>query len=393
MGYRFMALVYYPVQYMKRWQRPGAAVIQRKWMKGTALVAVGLLAACGRVAEAPSPPRAVVVEAPTYLASALGEHFPGSVHARVEADLSFRVPGKIAERRVESGARVKPGTVLAVLDARDAQLNLDAAKAAASAAEADLWLAQEEERRYRDLKAQGHVGQSLLDARINASRLAEARVEQARSQFDLARNQSQYTELKADRAGVVIAVLAEAGNVVSAGQPVVRVAEDGEREVHIVIPEGRLDVLRKAEKIVVALWSQPDRHYEGRVREINPQADPRTRTHDARITIVTPDDAVQLGGSATVATAAIGDPQTFRLPSTAVGAIGQDRPAVWRIERDEAGGAVANPVEVSVLRYLNDAVVVTGPLSPEDRLISAGVHLLHPGMAVAPIERTAKAAL
>jgi multidrug efflux system membrane fusion protein len=352
-----------------------------------------LLAACGReAAEAPGP-RPVVVEAPAYLASALGEHFPGAVHARVEADLSFRVPGKIAARKIETGARVERGTVLAVLDPQDARLNLDAAQATVAAAEANLWLAQEEERRHRDLREKGYVGQSAVDARINAAKLAAARLDQARSQLDLARNQSQYTELKAERAGVVIAVLAEAGNVVSAGQPVVRVAEDGEREVRIVIPEGRLDVLRKAEKIVVALWSQPDRHYEGRVREINPQADPRTRTHDARITIVDADEGVQLGGSATVATAALGDGQTFRLPATALGTSGQERPAVWRVERDDAGRDVARPVNVEVLQFLHDAVVVTGPLSPEDRLISAGVHLLVPDMPVAPIERTAKAAL
>lgn len=136
-----------------------------------AMVMAIVLAACADVPPPPAAPRPVVVESPRGL-GALGDSYPGSVHARVEVDLSFRVPGKIAQRKVELGSRVTSGAVLAMLDPLDARLNLDAAKASTAAAEADLWLAQEEQKRFTDLKARGFIGQSALDARTSTTKLA-----------------------------------------------------------------------------------------------------------------------------------------------------------------------------------------------------------------------------
>jgi multidrug efflux system membrane fusion protein len=359
-----------------------------------ALLVASLVAGCSRDAAPVNAPRPVVVESPQPLGGAAGvEMFPGSVHARIEADLSFRVPGKIAERKVDMGARVARGTVLAVLDPEDAQLNLDAARAALKAAEADAWLAQEEERRYTDLKARGHVGQSAVDSRVNTTKLAQARLSQARSQLNLAQNQSSYTKLTADSAGVVTQVLAEPGNVVNAGQPVVRFAADGEREVHIDVPEGRIDTLAKSPTVAVEIYSQPGKRYEGRVREINPQADPATRTHDARVTIVDADAAVQLGATATVMTAEAADGKTFRLPATALGSADKRHAAVWTVVAGANGESTVKSVPVQVLQYLDGAVIVAGAITPKDRLVTAGVHRLVEGMAVKPIDRAAKAAL
>lgn len=359
-----------------------------------ALLGAGLLAGCSRDAPPVNAPRPVVVEAPQALGGAAGvELFPGSVHARIEADLSFRVPGKIAERKVDMGARVTRGTVLAVLDPEDAQLNLEAARAALKAAEADAWLAQEEERRYTDLKARGHVGQSAVDSRTNTLKLAQARLSQARSQLNLAQNQSSYTRLTADSAGVVTQVLAEPGNVVNAGQPVVRFAADGEREVHIDVPEGRIDALAKSPTVAVEIYSQPGKRYAGKVREINPQANPATRTHDARVTIVDPDAAVQLGVTATVMTADTADGKTFRLPATALGAVDKNQGAVWIVVTGENGANTVKPVPVQVLQYLDGVAIVAGAITTKDRLVTAGVHRLVEGMAVQPIDRAAKAAL
>lgn len=360
----------------------------------TALLATGLVAGCSRAPAPVNAPRPVVVEAPQPLGGPAGvESFPGSVHARIEADLSFRVPGKIAQRRVDAGARVQRGTVLAVLDPQDAQLNLDAARAAMQAAEADLWLAQEEERRYRDLKERGHVGQSAVDLRINTSKLAQAKLEQARSQLNLAQNQSRYTQLTADAPGVVTQILAEPGNVVAAGQPVVRFAGDGEREVRIDVPEGRVETFGKAAPIFIEMFSQPGKRYAGRVREINPQANATTRTHEARVTVLEPDAAVQLGATATVFLADAGDGKTFRLPATALGALDAQRAAVWTVVASENGTSTVKPVPVQVLQYLDGAVIVAGALTPKDRLVTAGVHLLVEGMAVQPVDRSAKAAI
>lgn len=354
---------------------------------------LALNAGCARPPAPVQGPRPVVVEAPQPLNGAAGvEMYPGSVHARIEADLSFRVPGKLAVRKVDMGARVQPGSVLAVLDPQDAQLSLDNARATLSAAEADVWLAQEEEKRYRELLARGHVGQSMVDQRANVTKLAQARLGQARAQLSLAQNQSRYTQLIADTAGVVTQVLAEAGNVLAAGQPVLRFAADGEREVHINVPEGRVDALRQA-PLQIEIFSAPGKRYQGTVRDVSPQADPQTRMHAARVTIVGADAAVPLGVTATVAAIAAGDAKTYRLPATALGALDPKHPVVWVLSKAPEGQATVKPVPVQVLQYLDGAVLVTGNLSASDRLVTAGVHLLLDGMAVRPIERSAKAAL
>lgn len=362
-------------------------------------LATSVLAGCAAKEPPVQAPRPVVVEAPQPLGgTGAMELYPGAVHARIEADLSFRVPGKIAARKVDMGQKVTPGMVLAVLDPQDAKLNLEAAEAAVKAAEADAWLATEEERRYRDLQERGHVGQSAVDQRINASKLTQARLEQARSQLELAQNQSRYTRLTADRAGVVTQVMAEPGNVVSAGQPVVRVAQEGEREVWIDVPEGRLDSITKAQRIAVEIYSQPGRRYAAKLREINPQADPATRTHQARVTVLELDAAVQLGVTATVATIDASDDTTFRLPSAALGALPGGKAVVWTVTSTAAAGDKAaiqtvKPIPVQVVQYTDGAVIVAGALTPQDRLVTAGVNLLVDGMPVRPIDRAAKAAL
>lgn len=358
-----------------------------------ALLAVLALAACSAPPPPVSGPRPVVVEAPRpLLGPADGEVLPGAIHARVEADLSFRVAGKIAARKVDMGAHVQAGTLLAVLDPVDARLNLAAARSTVAAAEADVALAQAEEQRYRDLRKRSFVGQSQLDQRINLTRLAEARLSQAQSQYDLAANQSRYTHLTADAAGVVTQIMAEPGNVVSAGQPVVRFAADGEREVYVNVPEGRIETLRQASTIAVEVLSNPGHYYQGRVRDIDPQADTATRTHLARVTLVDADDHVQLGATATVLLRAEAAANSFRLPATALGNIDADRPAVWRV-RDGDQGSTVEAVPVQVLRYLDGEVLISGPLSVDDRLVSAGVHRLSAGMPVQAIDRAARAAL
>lgn len=354
---------------------------------------LALNAGCARPPAPVNGPRPVVVEAPQPLSGAAGvELYPGSVHARVEADLSFRVAGKVAARRVDLGARVERGTVLAVLDPQDAKLSLDNARATAAAAEADLWLAQEEEKRYRELLAKGHVGQSMVDQRGNATKLALARLGQAQAQLSLAANQSRYTQLTADAPGVITQVMAEPGNVVAAGQPVLRFAADGEREIRINVPEGRVEALQQA-PLVIELLSQPGKQYAGKLRDFSPQADPTTRMHAARVTLVGADAEIPLGVTATVAAVASADSKTFRLPATAIGATPPDQAVVWVVQTAAEGAHIVKPMPVQVLQYLNDAVLVSGGLSSKDRLVTAGVHRLVDGMAVRPIDRSAKAAL
>lgn len=356
-------------------------------------VAVLMLTACTQP-EAPRVlPRPVVVATPQPLQGpADAQALPGAIHARVEADLSFRIPGKLAERRVDMGAPVVPGMVLAVLDPQDAQLALAAARARVAAAEADLNLARAEEQRYRELRDRQFVGASQLDQRVNITKLAAARVKQAQAEYSLAANQSNYTDLRADAAGVITQVLAEPGNVVTAGQPVVRFAADGEREVHVNVPEGRLAALREAPRLLIELLSHRGHVYAGRVRDIDPQADAATRTHLARITLLEPDEHVQLGATATVMVAAEAQAQSFRVPATALGKQGETGAAVWRVV-GERGKQTVEAVPVEVLRFLDGEALITGALGEQDRLVTAGVHRLVAGMSVEAIDRAAKAAL
>lgn len=357
------------------------------------LATVFLLAGCTDPVPPAQGPRAVVVESPLPLAQSVKDVYAGTVRARVEADLAFRVAGKIASRSIDVGAHVQRGAVLAVLDPSDARLDLAAAKAAVAAADADLWIAQSEHKRLVALRARGFISQSALDQQKSAAMLARARRDQARAEFDLAQNRSQYTELKADTAGVVTAVLAEVGNVVAAGQPVARVAADGGREVLIQVPEGRAQGLRVADHISIALYADATRRYIGKIREISPQADAQTRTQEVRVTIVGADAAVQLGATATVYVGGSAESDSFRVPATALGSTEAHQAVVWRVEAARDGGLSAQPVAVEIREYLDDAVIVAGELHTSDRLISAGVHLLVPGMAITPVDRTAKAAL
>lgn len=353
-------------------------------------VAAPLLAACGKTAEPTVAPRIVAVEAPMPLSGINGEAYPGSVHARVETRLSFRVAGKITERKVDVGAHVTKGTVLALLDPQDARLNVEASSASVAAAEADAKLADADFKRYQDLLSQGFISKSLLDSYQNQRDLAQARLEQARSQHAVVRNQANYTTLVADADGTVTELLADAGQVVDAGTPVFGFARDGEREAVIAVPEGQVETLTKAAGLAITLWAVPGKTYEGRVREISASADPGTRTHTARISFVAPDESVKLGMTANVIAGNAAPTQAFRLPPSALAEVNK-QPSVWIVKAGEP--ATAQPLPVQVLQYLNDAVVVSGALQPGDRLISAGVHLLKPGMPVQPIERKAPVAL
>lgn len=348
------------------------------------LLLLGLLGACsgGDVAEA--PPRPVLVEAPQPVAGEAAEVFPGTVSAREEADLGFRVPGKIVSRRVEAGTRVRAGELLATLDPQDARLNTDAALAAEAAAEADAKLAEAEMERHRELLEKGFISKSVFDVRENTLNLARARLEQARAQAAVVRNQAAYTRLSADKSGVIAQVLAEVGQVVAAGQPVFRFAADGEREVLIQVPEGRVEALRSASSLHVRLWANHDKLYPARVREIAPQADRATRTHSARITIREPDAAVQLGMTAAVLLGERIEGSVFAVPMSAVLMRGEQA-QVWRVKN-----GAAEPLAVRVLRYTEQAALVSGALSAQDAIVTAGVHLLAPGQAVTTLPRVRK---
>jgi len=340
-----------------------------------ALAAALPLAGCDKPPPAPPGPRPVVAHVVGGSVAGAEVNYSGEIRPRVEVPLAFRVGGKLLSRTVEVGDRVRAGQVLARLDPADVALAAQNTAAALAAAEAELALASAEVRRTRELKEKNFVSQTLLDAKETTLTAAANRAKGARAQADLARNQQAYAVLLADGEGVVSAIHAEAGQVVAAGQPILRVARLGEREVAISIPENRVGELQQAGPLAVRLWARGERTYRGRLREIAPQADAVTRTYAARISVLDADDEVRLGMTANVL-----------LPSAAAGvavppgAVLQQggQPQVWLIGAD--GKVSARPVEVAA--YREDAVLLQSGLRAGERIVAAGVHLLHAGETV-----------
>ncbi len=327
------------------------------------LAAAAALGACEKPPAAPAVPRPVLVHRAAAAAAAPAD-YAGDIRARFETDLGFRIGGKIVARLVDVGATVRAGQVLARLDPADLALQ-------AAQAEANRALAEAEARRYRDLTARQFVSQSALDTRETALKAAEA-------QAALARNQAAYATLTADHAGVITAVLAESGQVVAAGQPVLRLARPDEKEAVVGVPEGRVEEFRAAKALTVTPWALPNLHLAAHLRELSPLADPATRTYAARLSLVEHDPALQLGMTVRVSLPGAADPDAALVPSTAVVDQGQGA-AVWVV----ADGR-AQRLPVRVLQHREDGVLLSG-IHAGQSVVVVGAHKLTAGEAVRPI--------
>ncbi|GAB2664152.1 multidrug efflux RND transporter periplasmic adaptor subunit MexJ [Arenimonas aestuarii] len=343
----------------------------------------GLLAAlagCGDDAATQETARpAWVVQATSQGAAPTA--YAGEVRARHEPALAFRIGGKISKRFVDVGARVEKNQPLAELDASDVGLQRDAAQAQLSSAEADLALATSELERYRDLVDQQLVSRSLYDARVSQHEAAQARVRQARAQANVSVNQAGYAVLRAPASGVIAQRLAEAGQVVAAGQTVFVLAEDGEREVAISVPERDARDFSVGRPLAVELWSRPGERFPGSLREISPSADPQARTFAARVGFEPGDTPVDLGQSARVY-ANGGDQPVVTVPLSAVHEKNGEA-AVWAVDPREASVHL-RPVVLGA--YGEDRVPVLKGLAAGDWVVAAGVHLLLEGQRITPID-------
>lgn len=332
-----------------------------------------MITGCGRDAPKAEPLRPVLTERVGIADSAASSSYSGEVRSRIEQPLAFRIAGKVSERLVDAGAVIKPGQVLARLDPLDTALS-------ANSAEAQRQLADADAARYRELKRQNFVSQSALDSRETALKAAAA-------QADLAKNQSAYTVLKADQPGVVGQVLAEVGQVVTAGQPIFRVARPDTLEVSIAIPESRLGEARKASEAEITLWAEESVRYKGKLREIAAMADPATRTYAARVSITDADPRVVFGMTATVRFPGVGSAGKISIPQTAL--FQKDaKPAVWLV-------AAADTValrSVDVERYVDDRVELKAGLQAGERIVVAGVHKLSAGEKIRVTEKAATVA-
>jgi len=342
------------------------------------ILAAGVLAACSQTPPVADLPRPVELVAAGASGSLGRQVFSGEVRARHEADLGFRVPGKLMRRLVDAGAVVRKGQVLAELDPADLRLSADAARAQVSAAETEFGFASAELRRYRALLEQRFISQAAFDAKESAYQASAARLEQARSQHAVTRNQAGYAALLADADGVITAIAAEPGQVLAAGQPAMRLARLGDKEVHVNVPENRLAEFRATKEIGVAVWSRPDKVYRGAIREIAPAADPATRTYTAKITIVDADAEVLWGMTANAlllqASAATG----AVVPLSAVAQRGQEA-IVWVADPQTS---IVQPRSVRLGQYREDGATVLDGLRPGELVVAAGVHKLVAGQKV-----------
>lgn len=343
------------------------------------LVSTGLLlSACGKNAPEASIERTVLVQPAQASAQSSISVLTGEIRARHEVDLAFRVGGKIVARLVDAGTVVKPGMPLARLDPADLQASAQAARAQLAAAEHDASTAQAERTRYADLLSKKFVSQAVFDAKDNAAKAAGARLEQARAQALVSGNQLTYGTLSSEHGGVVTAVLADAGQVVGAGQPVMRLARPEEKEVAIAVPEGRTAALKQAQEIVVGFWALPDLRVRGKLRELAPAADPATRTYAARIALIDPPPTVHLGMTAKVGLGQALPEAQITVPLSAVIDLGQGA-AVWVVVDNKVQ---RRPVEVA--QFHEQGAVLAKGVQPGDLVVVSGAHRLVADQTVKP---------
>lgn len=343
----------------------------------------GALNGCTKVEAEVAPVRPALVFKIGQSAGVDAEVYPGEVHSRVEADMAFRIGGKMIARLVDQGATVRQGQPLARLDPQDVKLAADASRANVSATKAEYDFAEAEAKRFKTLLDKNFISQSAYDAKINTRDAAKARYESAQAQAAVNMNQAGYATLFADQDGVVTQVMAEAGQVVAQGQPVMRIANPREREVAITVSESRIGEFRAekdSKQLYIRLTSAPDKHYPAKVREIGAAADQATRTYPVRVSFIKADDDVKLGMTAYVAFLGATDEGQIAVPLSAIYQQG-DKTLVWAVGADNK----LSPRLVNVVKYRENAALVTGPLKAGELIVAAGVHKLREGQVVKPV--------
>ncbi len=338
------------------------------------LGALLFLAACDKVAPPPEPLRPVLTAVVGVGAENGAATYSGEVRSRYETPLGFRIPGKIAARLVDAGALVKAGEVLARLDPADTALSVAAANAQLELADADV-------RRFRELRSKNFVSQSALDAK-------ETSLKATRAQADLARNQSSYAVLRAEHAGVIALVAAEVGQVVAAGQTVMRVARTDALEVAVAIPEARMPEVRQLKAAEVSLWADEQARYPAVMRELSAVADPLTRTYAARVSIIKPDARVMLGMTANVKFPRdqVETPADLPLSAPLTAIFQQDgKPALWIVGADQT----VSLRPVVVLSFGETTAMLASGVNAGERIVVAGVHKLTAGEKIKAVDQAA----
>ena len=306
--------------------------------------------------------------------------YAGDVQARQQTALAFRVGGQITERYVDVGDRVKVGQVLAKLDVKDAQLQMNAAKAQLDSAQAAAKIAAEEYQRYQQLLPVNAVSRSQFDAVKNQYESAQASLQQARSNYEVSSNQTGYNQLVSNKNGVITQRQIEIGQVIAAGQAAYQLAIDGEREVVFGVPEQAVSTIKVGQPVWVTLWSQPDARFAAKVREVSPAAD-QSRTFTVKVSLLEGQSTIQLGQSARVFFVAQ-DNNVLSVPLSSVTANDQQA-YVWVVNANQS----IRKVHVTLGTYGRDSVPVVSGLKATDWVVVGGVHLLRDQQKIHPVDR------
>jgi len=356
-------------------------------------IAAGVLALLAGCSHEP-PPAAALRPVRTielrYEAAHDTSRYVGTVQARHEAEQSFRVAGKVAERRVEVGQVVHEGDVIAVLDDVDYRLAEEAALEQLAAANARARQARSDQERLNGLKADGSVSASDEEHAASALLTANAAAEAEARKLGLARNQLKYTVLRASQNGVVTRVKFESGQVVAAGQPVVAIADPSEPEIVVDVPEGQVEQFKGA-TLRASLANAPEDVFEVRLRELSPEAAAQTRTYRARVK-PTATRLLALGATATLLVELPASGESVAAVPVAALTMSGGRPALWSVRAEGAeSSGVVELVPVEIHGYRNDDVLVSGPPAG-DMIVTAGVQKMAPGLRVAlPGEQLSRA--
>jgi RND family efflux transporter MFP subunit len=347
-----------------------------------ALGSTALLAACHRQEAAAPAPRPVVAVVVHPDGKPVSSALPGEVQARYATPLSFRVAGKIIERRVRLGDTVKNGQVVARLDPADQQKNAASAQASYDAAQHRFVFAKQQLDRDRAQARDNLISQAQLEQTEDSYASAAAQRDQAAQQASLARDQLQYTTLTADHAGVITAEQADTGQNVSAGQAVYNLAWSGDVDVVCDVPEGALAALAIGQSANVTLSALPGRTFTARVRELSPAADPQSRTYRAKLTLENAGPDVRIGMTASIAltqTVAPSDAASaFVVPATALFHDG-NAPALWIVR---TGDDRLELRRVQVTRYNERTIAISQGLKDGERIVLQGVHTVTAGEKV-----------
>ena len=344
---------------------------------GIALIPL-VLAGCGPVAaEDPRMTAPLVRVAIVQESGQTSRSFSGTVSARSQSDLGFRVAGKVVKRYADAGQQVRRGQILMRIDATDLELAADADEDSVDVARARVEQADEQADHFEDLRDRGRISDDEYDAIKAEKDAAEAALDAAKSRAEIAENSSKYTELVAETDGVVVETLAEPGQVVAAGQPVVRVAGGGEREAVIQLPETlRPELGSEAE---ATLFGKDEAASPATLRQLSASADPLTRTYEARYVLTGDLADAPLGATVRIDMAddegALRD--GLRVPIGAVHDAGHG-PGVWVI--DSSSRVAWRPITIE--KVDDENMAVTGELAAGDRIVALGAHLMRPGQRV-----------